>query len=58
MLEEMNSKHPDISMPEKLDDQKTQSIWMRWVLRGLLPDVALRKVLTDLEISSNVKYGS
>ena len=36
-------------------DPDNQAKALRWVLRGLLPDRAIRKVKTDLEVSENAK---
>ncbi|HUY93581.1 MAG TPA: hypothetical protein VMV10_32940 [Pirellulales bacterium] len=37
------------------DDPKQQSVCLRWVLRGLDADKAVRKVKTDLEVGENAR---
>lgn len=44
----IQSRHPEL--PEAEIDKA-----LRWIGRGLSADLALRKVLTDLEVASNVK---
>jgi len=36
-------------------DTKQQAVCLRWVLRGLAPDKAVRKVQTDLEVSEHAR---
>lgn len=38
---------------EKLEEEKQQTTAFRWVYRGLMPQLAIRKVLTDLEVAKN-----
>ena len=46
----------DIALVEQeLDNEKQQITALRWIYRGLNPKLAIRKVLTDLEIANNMR---
>lgn len=54
LVEELSSS--DVSLVEQeLDGEKQQVAALRWIYRGLNPKLAIRKVLTDLEIANNMR---
>lgn len=49
--------HPDCLavVAEISDDSKAEASCLRWVLRGLPAEKAIRKIRTDLEVTSKVR---
>ena len=49
--------HPDCLLvaADFPDDPKAEASCLRWILRGLSADKAIRKIRTDLEVTAKVR---
>lgn len=54
LVEQLKESDVDL-IEQELDDEKQQLTALRWLYRGLMPQLAIRKVLTDLEIANHMR---
>lgn len=56
LLGSVAANHPTAQAPQDIADNPAEHAkWARWVLRGLEPSMAERKIRTDLEIGKNMR---
>lgn len=54
-LVEVLSEPQVVAIEEALTGEKNRLTAFRWVVRGLKPELAIRKVLTDIEVGNNIQ---